>query len=195
MDLWTEGWSSLQRRRANRTALRAPASCRARVFFPRLLGVLTLALLLSSGQAFAAVTANSVVTPQTPNRGIVQFLQGTDTAGTYKTLYTAGTNGSKCIAGWENNNDASATHLITIQIVNGGVKYGGVAFNTIANDGFADAKPSRSWLSPAFWQGPALDSDGNTFIYLANGDTLQATFATAITSADLINLGVICADY
>ena len=38
--------------------------------------------------ADAAVTPNSDVTPQTPNNGKVQFLQGTDSAGTYKTLYT-----------------------------------------------------------------------------------------------------------
>lgn len=157
--------------------------------------LLVLALALCAGPALAAVTANSVITPQTPNRGIVQFLQGTDTAGTYKTLYTAGANGSKCIAGWETNNDGSATHLITVQVVNTAVKYGGVAFNTISNDGFADSKPARSFLAGAVWGGLPLDSDGNPFIFLASGDTLQATFATALTASTLINLEVVCADF
>ena len=58
--------------------------------------IFALCTVLLASPAFAAVTANSVVTAQTPNRGVVQFLQGTDSAGTYKTLYTAGTNGSIC---------------------------------------------------------------------------------------------------
>lgn len=62
--------------------------------FKKLILSLTLALLLMA-PAHAATTPNSIITVQTPNRGIVQFLQGTDTAGTYKTIYTAGANGSK----------------------------------------------------------------------------------------------------
>lgn len=38
--------------------------------------LLALATLFAIGQSFGAVTANSVVTPQTPNRGIVQFFAG-----------------------------------------------------------------------------------------------------------------------
>lgn len=160
----------------------------------RLLTFLWLLIFLS-GPACAAVTPNSVVTPQTPNRGVVQFLQGTDSAGTYKTIYTGGSNGSKCIAGWETNNDGSATHLITVEVVNGGVNYGGTAFTTISNDGYANATPSKSFIAAGQWVGLPIDSDGNSFIFLANGDTLKATFATALTSAKLINLEVTCADY
>src|ERR1700727_2044141 len=69
--------------------------------------LLVIAILICAAQfAHAATTPNSVVTAQTPNRGVVQFLQGTDSAGTYKTLYTAGANGSKCNAMWSTNNDA-----------------------------------------------------------------------------------------
>ncbi len=156
---------------------------------------LAAALLLAAAPALAAVTANSIVTPQTPSRGIVQFLQGTDSAGTYKTLYTAGSNGSRCNAIWETNNDGSATHLITIEIVNGGVKFGGVAFNTASNDGYANATPPKNAMDPSVWIGLPRDSDGNPFIALNSGDTLQATFATALTASDKINLVASCADY
>lgn len=154
----------------------------------------TLALALC-GSAIAATTPNSVVTPQTPSRGVVQFLQGTDTAGTYKTLYTGGSNGSKCWGGWETNNDASVAHLITIEVVNSTVKYGGVAFNTAVNDGYANSVPAKNWTSSAYWTGLPQDSDGNFYFFLANGDTLQATFATALTTSDKINLEVTCADF
>lgn len=156
---------------------------------------LLVALLLLASPAFATVTANSVVTAQTPNRGIVQFLQGTDSAGTYKTVYTAGSNGSKVTALWSNNNDPSATHLLTCQIVNGGVKYGGIAITSVVNAGFANAAPAQNLLSSTNWPGLPLDSDGNPFLYMISGDTLQCTFATAITSTDLINLYVVAADF
>lgn len=150
---------------------------------------------LLAAPALAATTANSVVTAQTPNRGVVQFLQGTDTAGTYKTLYSAGSNGSKCFGGIESNNDGSATHLITIEIVNSSVKYGGVAFTTASNDGYANATPPKPFTSASTWTGLPLDSDGNPYLFLASGDTLQATFATALTSSDKVNLVITCADF
>lgn len=145
--------------------------------------------------ARAATTPNSVVTAQTPNRGIVQFLQGTDVAGTYKTLYTASANGSKIISLYTNNNDGSAQHLITCQIVNGGVKYGGVALTTVSNAGFANATPAQNLFNATVWPGLPLDSDGNPFLYLISGDTLQCTFATALTSTDLINIVAVAADF
>jgi len=149
--------------------------------------------LFAVASANAATTPNSAITAQTPNRGVVQFLQGTDVAGTYKTLYTSGANGSKCNALWATNNDASATHLLTVQIVNGGVKYGGNAVTSVLNAGFANAVPAVNIL--ALWAGLPMDSDGNPYILLVSGDTIQATFATALTAADVINMETLCADF
>jgi len=42
----------------------------------RKIGSVAGAIVSLSSQANAATTPNSLVTPQTPNRGIVQFLQG-----------------------------------------------------------------------------------------------------------------------
>lgn len=145
--------------------------------------------------AYATVTANSIITPQTVNRGIVQFLQGTDSAGTYKTLYTAGANGSRCNAMWTTNNDGSATHLLTVQIVNSTVKYGGTALTTVSSAGFANGTAPQNLLSPSIWPGLPVDSDGNPYIQLITGDTIQATFATNLTTSDLISIVVSCADF
>jgi hypothetical protein len=152
-------------------------------------------LLLISWPIGAAVTPNSPVTPQTPNRGVVQFLQGTDTAGTYKTLYTAGANGSDCSALWLTTNDGSATHLVTVQIVNSSVKYGGVAITTVESAGFANAVPAMNLFQSTIWPGLPLNSDGNPFLRIVSGDTIQATFATSLTSSTVINLVMSCADY
>jgi hypothetical protein len=150
-------------------------------------------LSLVAGPAAAATTPNSFVTPQTPNRGVVQFLQGTDSAGTYKTLYTAGSSGSRCYGIWSTNNDGSATHLITVQIVNGGVKYGGVAVTTVQTAGFANGVTPQNLLT--LWPGLPVDQYGNNYLQLVSGDTLQATFATALTTSELINIVASCSDF
>ena len=145
--------------------------------------------------ADAATTPNSAVLPQTPNRGVVQFLQGTDSAGTYKTLYTAGTNGSMCFGMWMSTNDGTATHLVTVQLVNSAVKYGGTAITTVLSAGFATGVPSQAVMTPAIWPGLYSDIIGNEYLFLVSGDTIQATFATALTSSTVINLSVSCVDY
>lgn len=157
------------------------------------LGVLAGLLLGSTAQA--ALTANSIITAQTPNRGIVQFLQGTDVAGTYKTLYTAGANGSRCTGLVENNNDPSATHLVTVELVNTAVKYGGTAVTSGLGDGYLTGIPPKAFMSATNWPGLPVDQYGNPYLLMISGDTLQATFATAITSTDKINLQVSCVDF
>ena len=51
---------------------------------------------------------------QTPKVTTQNFVQGTDSAGTYKTLYTAGANGSKIVACMLTSTDGSATHVVTL---------------------------------------------------------------------------------
>lgn len=154
-----------------------------------------LAFVLFAGAVSAATTPNSIVTAQTPSRGIVQFLQGTDSPGTYKTLYTAGTNGSIIKGLFVTTNDPSASHLVTCQLVNGGVKYGGVAATIAISSGFANAVPQVNLMSPSNWLGLPLDSDGNPYLLMNSGDTLQCTYATTLTSTDLINIIAITSDF
>lgn len=143
----------------------------------------------------AAVTPNSFVAPQTPNRGIVQFLQGTDVAGTYKTLYTSSANGSRCYSMFLTSTDPSP-HLVTIQLVNSAVKYGGVALTTgSTSPGFLSAAPALTPMSQANWPGLPLDANGNNYIQMISGDTLQATYATNLQNNTVINLVATCADF
>ena len=153
------------------------------------------ALAILSGNAIAATTPNSAVRAQTPTEGRVQFLQGTDSAGTYKTLYTASANGTRCNGIWITNNDPSATHLVTCQIVNTAVKYGGAAITTVVSAGFTNANPAQNLISPVVWTGLPNDSANNPYVQMVSGDTLQCTFATALTASDLINIVADCADF
>lgn len=167
-----------------------------RAFKSRIVAAALAAVLAFANVASAAVTANSQITPQTPNEGHVQFLQGTDVAGTYKTLYTGGANGSVCTAIWADTNDPSAAHLVTVQLVVSSTSYGGVAVNVPVNSGFAAGVPPVQFMNTTVWPGLAVDGNNNSYFYLASAsDIIKATFATALTSTDLINVHILCGDY
>jgi hypothetical protein len=148
---------------------------------------------LGAGQALAALSPNSVITAQTPNRGLLQFTNAS-TAGTYATLYTAGANGSVCKGLWVDNSDTGTTHLITVQLVNSGTKYGGATLTTTVSPGTGQFV-EQGILNGAVWPGLPTDQNANSYLYLISGDTLQATFATAITASTQVDLHAVCADF
>jgi hypothetical protein len=163
------------------------------------------AVLACMGLLFvAATTPNSTVSPQTPNIGKIQFLQGTDSAGTYKTLYVGGSNGTKITGIYLTSFDPSATHLITIQLSSSSSAhcspatscFGGMAITLPVSSGSANAAPAVNAMSSATWPGLPRDSDGNPYIYLPSSSyTLEMTFATALTSTDWVNGVAIGADF
>jgi hypothetical protein len=157
---------------------------------------LALCLALPWLPASAGTTPNSIVTPQTPNRGILQFTSSSS-AGTYGTLYTAGANGSKCYAVTSSNTDSSTTHLLTLGVFNGGTQYSQVSVTSVENAGNANATAPQNLFSTTIWSNGGLpqDSEGNYYLLLISGDTLEATFATGISSGKVVNLYAQCVDF
>jgi hypothetical protein len=144
----------------------------------------------------AALTGNNYVVPQTPNIGAAQFVQGTDAAGTYKTIYTGATNGSKCFALMLNHDDQAVTHQVTIRIVHSATSYDIATYTTVLSAGASNTFGiTANLMSLANWPGLATDVGGNSYIYLTNGDTLRATFATNLSSTDQINIIATCSDF
>ncbi|MBV8054878.1 MAG: hypothetical protein JO071_06520, partial [Deltaproteobacteria bacterium] len=129
------------------------------------------------------------------NNSKQNFVQGTDAAGTYKTLYTAGANGSKCNGLVIANNDGTATHVITLEVVNGGTSYPLASFTSTLAPTNNTTYSTANALSSTNWPGLPLDSDGNPYLQLVSGDTLKGTFATALTSSDQIETFASCADF
>jgi hypothetical protein len=76
-----------------------------------------------------------------------------------------------------------------------GIKYGGMAITSVESAGFASGTPAQNLLSSANWPGLPVDQYGNPYLQMVSGDTLQATFATALTSSDLINFVSSCSDF
>lgn len=172
-------------------------------------GFCVLALLVS--QARSDVIPNLIITSQINNNGKLQLIAaaqctgsgapvacctGSGTgcaAGTYFTLYTAYTNGSKCQGISVSNDDPSATHVVTLEIVNGSNNTTHVASLTTASP-TSGTYNTAAFLTPSVWAGLPLDTDTNNYLQLVSGDIVKAAFATAITSGDEIDLFASCVD-
>ena len=156
-------------------------------WFHRLAAVL---LLFAAQPAIAAVT-NTPIFPQTLKNTKTCYVQGTDTAGTYKTIYTGGANGSKIVAIWAGTND-DVSHLVIVRhssstsdhCATNGTCSSGAAVTVAASSGYAASTPVINMVSTTNWPGLPADTDGNPFMFLSdNTQTIEATFATAFSTA------------
>ena len=151
-------------------------------------GLLLLAVVL-----MGAVTPNAHITPQTPKLALVRFVQGTDAVDTYKTVFTAGADGSRCTGLWTTNDDTAATHVLKISIQRGGVDYVvSGTYTTVLAGGSPTGLTPASLLSSTVWPGLPTTSDGNPELVLESGDVLRAQYATALTAGKIIYLGAMC---
>lgn len=143
-------------------------------------------------------TPNSIITPQTPKITPQNFVQGTDSAGTYKTLFTAGTDGSKITGIVASSTDGSATHVLTLVLTRSATDYIIGSYTIPINSGTSGSAVNVDLLNggPAnLIVGLPVDNDGQKYLFLESGDTLRATFATALTSSTRINIITIGADF
>lgn len=141
-----------------------------------------------------ATTPNSVITPQTPSRGLVRFVGTTDTTLSLKPLYTAGANGSK-VVGIVGVNAGATAHNVTLMIVNGGSNYQQNTVILAAQAGNNGTITPVSFTAPSIWPGLPVDSNGNAYLELNSGDTLEAEYATAQATTETISLYCVAADY
>lgn len=143
-----------------------------------------------------AVVLGTPSFPQTPRLGLQNFIQGTDTAGTFKAVYTGGANGSKCTSLMASSTDGSAAHLITIQLKRSATSYTVVAATVAASAGNANGIPPQPLMTPGIWYGLPADNDSNPTLFLNDAsDSIQATYATALTAATQVNVIALCSDF
>lgn len=144
-----------------------------------------------------AVTATPAL-PQAINNTVTSFIQGTDAAGTFKTIFTAGSNGSKVVAVLVNTTDGTATHVLTLQVKRSSTGYPLINYTLPINSGGDGSTASVDMFAggPAgLLLGLPVDNDGQKYLLLKSGDTLELTFATALTSGKNIYVHVIGADF
>ena len=155
------------------------------------------ALLLGAQSALAAVSPNSFVTTQTPNRGYVG-LTSSSSLNAYSTLYTAGANGSRCYSISATSTD-SVAHNVAVQVQNSG----NIVYHLSVAVGIAAGSPPISGGGPAVpiltstvSTGLPVDQYGNQYLQLASGDSLTAALTyTAISASQVVDIYAVCSDY
>lgn len=144
-----------------------------------------------------AVTPTAVFV-QTPKVAPQNFVQGTDAAGTLKTLFTAGSDGSKVVAVLAATDDGSATHVITLYLTRSAVDYYLGAYTLPVSAGTSGAAANVDLLAGGpsnLIIGLPRDNDGQKYLFLQSGDTLRATFATALTAGKRIDILTIAGNF
>lgn len=123
--------------------------------------------------------------PQTVQNYVTQ-IQNAD-GQTIKTLVTGATNGSKVESISVSSTDTS-NRDIAVYLTISSVNYLLCTVNIPLNSGNTNAVVSVDLLRNAQWPGLAYDSNGNKYIYVANGATLGVSALTTVTTAKAIQV-------
>lgn len=167
---------------------------------------LLVALELASVPAWAAVTANSLVSPQTPNRGIAQVLNATgailiaannasvaNSVVAYTCATTAGA-ATKINAMWAGSTDTVARD-VQILLVNTSKVYVIATVTVAIGAGTVAGTPMVNLLSAANAPGLPVDSDGNPYLTCVSGDTIVVGTLVAPTANKAITVITNAADF
>lgn len=147
---------------------------------------------LSGPPSWALVTANSIVTAQTPRAYKAQITNISNT--TPVNLVAGGVNGTKVISIICSNTDTSA-YNVTFSVLRSPTSYvlGTVAIP--ASSGNVAGSPPVSILNTTNVPGIPQDSDGNPYLFLEPTDTLQMANGSIITAGKAISCHTVAADF
>ena len=147
---------------------------------------------VSSPPGWASVTANSVVTAQTPRAYKAQITNVSST--TAVNLVAGGVNGTKVISIICSNTDTSP-YNVTFSVFRSPSSYvlGTVAIP--ASAGNVAGSPPVSILNTTNVPGIPQDSDGNPYLFLEATDTLQMANASIVTAGKAISCHTVAADF
>jgi hypothetical protein len=131
-----------------------------------------------------ATTPNSAITVQTPKVGLVQIANAD--ASNLKTVVTAGANGSKVSSLVVSSSDTSSRDVQWGR--SRSTVFYPIATVTIpATAGQVAGTAPIDLFSPANAPGLPVDNDGQPYIFLESGDTLDIKALTTVTTAKAIS--------
>jgi hypothetical protein len=136
-----------------------------------------------------AITPTPVY-PQTPKNGHVQILPA-DASG-LKTLYTAGSNGSKITAVICSSTDTSARD-VSVGVTRSAVFYALGTTTVAITAGTIAATAAQDMFTGI--PGLPIDNDGQVYIFIESGDTFQVKSLTTVTAAKELDFNCIGADF
>jgi hypothetical protein len=127
----------------------------------------------------------------TPKLGLVQIVNGD--ASNLKTLVTAGSSGSKVVSIMAQTDETSARDL-TLGITRSATFYPIGTVTVAIGSGNSGTVAAVNLLTTTWLPGLPLDSDGQPYIFLLSGDTLQVKSLTTVTNAKTITLSAVYGD-
>ena len=131
--------------------------------------------------------------PYQPNVGSVAVTAAETTA--LQTVYTAGANGSKILGIIITSNDTSNRDIEINRVTVAPVTYQLYTVPVPLTAGTAAGVAAVNGMDPTYAKGLPVDNDGNPFIYLGIGDTLQVNALATLTGGKAFNVTVFAADF
>lgn len=131
---------------------------------------------------------NTPIFPQTIVNTPVTIVNADGTG--KKTVYTGGTNGSKVENIQVTNTDSGVAYTLQFFMTISATDYLIGSVNIPLSAGNTSAAPTVNALNYANNWGVALntDSNGNNYLYVANGTTLKAAVTVAVTAAKTVTI-------
>lgn len=136
--------------------------------------------------------ASTPSVPQTPRCEKQQILNATASA--LVTVITGATNGTKVVGLIASSTDTSARD-IQISITKSGTSFVLATKTVPLSSGFVAGTPAVNLLDPTLIVGLPVDADGQPYLFLETGDTLQVNSLTTLTAAKIISVTGIAADF
>jgi hypothetical protein len=134
--------------------------------------------------------ANAATFVGTPRLGLVQIVNADASA--QKTVLVAGAAATKVASLLASSTDTSA-RVLTVSILRSAVNYvlGAMTVPITAGTDGVTATTNLLSLIP----GLPVDNDGQPYVFLAVGDTLQVSSGTTVTAAKAISISAIGGDF
>ncbi len=116
-----------------------------------------------------------------------------DAANTKKTIFTAGVNGAKVTGVLATSTDTSAV-LANLWLTRSATSYL-LGSTTIAIAAGTDGAVATQDLLPTSLITLPIDNDGQPYLFLESGDTLQVSLTTQVTATKAVNVTCIGANF
>jgi hypothetical protein len=116
-----------------------------------------------------------------------------DSANTKKTIHTAGASGSKVTAVIATSTETANARVGQLWLTRSATSYLLGSFNVPVNSGFDGSAFGVNALQTI--PGLPLDNDGQPYLFLESGDTLQVSFTTQVASGKEVDVFAIAGNF
>lgn len=116
-----------------------------------------------------------------------------DSANTKKTIHTAGASGSKVVAVFATSTETANARVAQLWLTRSATSYLLGSLNIPVNSGFDGSAGTINLL--LLLNGLPLDNDGQPYLFLESGDTLQASTTTQVAAGKEVDITCVAGNF